>query len=346
MKNFLKEHWFPTLVLLVVLLVVANEFFKIAKVEEPAATTVATIKTTPGYWVAPNLMLDKSLNDEQRKLVEYGQSLIANTSLYLGPTGSVNHTTNGMNCQNCHLDAGARPWGNNYSAVASTYPKFRERSGKVENIPKRVNDCIERSLNGTALPIDSHEMKAIVAYMEWLGKEVPKGEKPTGVGISDVTYLERAADPLKGKIVFDAKCQSCHGADGKGMANLQGAGYTYPPLWGEHSYNTGAGLYRLSRFAGYVKENMPYNQASHSNPLLTDEEAWDIAAFVNSQPRPIANISADWPKISAKPLDHPYGPYHDGFSETQHKYGPFKPIVEKRKQLKALEANKNVAINK
>ena len=190
MKNFFKEHWFPSLVLLVVLLVVAKEIFKTVKVEEH----VATPDVKPGYWVAPNLKLDKSLNDEERKLIEYGQSLIANTSIYLGPTGSVNHTTNGMNCQNCHLDAGARPWGNNYSAVASTYPKFRERSGKVESIPKRVNDCIERSLNGTALPAEGPEMKAIVAYMEWLGKEVPKGEKPTGVGITDITYLERAAD--------------------------------------------------------------------------------------------------------------------------------------------------------
>lgn len=306
---------------------------------------VTTTKPAPVYWIAPSLKDDKDLNEEQRKLVEYGQSIIANTSTYFGPNGTVSHTTNGMNCQNCHLDAGTRPWGNNYSAVASTYPKFRERSGTVETIPKRINDCFERSLNGKALPIDGPEMKALGAYMQWLGKAVPKGEKPTGVGISDVAYLDRSADPLKGQIVYDAKCQSCHGAEGKGLANLKGAGYVYPPLWGEHSYNTGAGLYRLSRFAGYVKDNMPFNQASHSKPFLSDEQAWDVAAFVNSQPRPVADISADWPKISAKPFDHPYGPYHDGFSEAQHKYGPFKPIIEKRKQLKAIEASKTVAAN-
>lgn len=339
MKSFFKKHWLPCLIVLAVSLVIAKEIFDRAKIKNPVAVTMAA----PNYWTAPSLLTDKSLDDAQRQLIEYGQSLIANTSKYLGPAGTLGHTTNGMNCQNCHLDAGTRPWGNNYSAVAATYPKFRERSGTVESIPKRINDCFERSLNGQALPVEGREMKAIVAYMQWLGKGVPKGEKPTGVGITDVAYLERAADSVKGRIVYGGKCQSCHGADGEGIVNLQVPGYIYPPLWGKHSYNTGAGLYRLSRFAGYVKENMPYNQASHANPVLTDEEAWDIAAFVNSQPRPVADITSDWPKISAKPIDHPFGPYADGFSEAQHKYGPFKPIAEKRKQLKATEAGNRVA---
>jgi thiosulfate dehydrogenase len=104
-------------------------------------------------------------------------------------------------------------------------------------------------------------------------------------------------------------------------------------LWGEHSYNTGAGLYRISRFAGYIKDNMPFNQTSHDLPQLSDEEAWDLAAFVNSQPRPRKDVSKDWPDISKKPLDHPFGPFSDGFSERQHKYGPFKPIAEARKKL-------------
>ena len=67
--------------------------------------------------------------------------------------------------------------------------------------------------------------------------------------------------------------------------------------------------------------------------LLTDEEAWDVAAFVNSQPRPKADLKKDWPNISAKPVDHPFGPYTDGFSEEQHKYGPFQPIVDKREEI-------------
>ena len=127
MKNFLKKHWLPCLILLVVTLVIAKEFFNTDKIKK----AITEVKAAPDYWVAPSLLSDKVLDDSQRHLIEYGQSLIANTSKYMGPAGTLGHTTNGMNCQNCHLDAGTRPWGNNYSAVAATYPKFRERSGTV-----------------------------------------------------------------------------------------------------------------------------------------------------------------------------------------------------------------------
>lgn len=270
-------------------------------------------------------------------LIWYGRELIVNTAKYLGPEGSVLRISNGMNCQNCHLDAGTKPWGNNYGAVYSTYPKFRDRSGSIETIYKRVNDCFERSLNGKALDTASREMQAIYAYIHWLGEEIPKGQKPKGSGIQELPYLERAANPDNGKMVYTQKCQSCHGADGEGVKNMDGNMYQYPPLWGPHSYNVGAGLYRLSRFAGYVKNNMPQG-ADHNNPQLSNEEAWDVAAFVNSRPRPGKDLQSDWPDISKKPVDHPFGPYVDPFPEQQHKFGPFSPIKafynerKKRKQ--------------
>src|SRR5581483_11430252 len=114
---------------------------------------------------------------------------------------------------------------------------------------------------------------------QWLGTYVPRGKKPLGTGIATLAYLDRAADTVKGKIVFMAKCQSCHDANGQGRRDtVTGAGYWYPRLWGPHSYNIGAGLYRLSKMAGYVKDNMPFG-ASHENTQLTDEQAWDVAAF-------------------------------------------------------------------
>jgi len=115
--------------------------------------------------------------------VVYGYNLISNTAYYLGPQGTVAQISNGMNCQNCHLDGGRKAWGNNYGAVSSTYPKFRERSGTYESIYKRVGDCFERSLNGTAPDSSSREFLAIQAYIQWLGKDVAKGEKPAGSGI-------------------------------------------------------------------------------------------------------------------------------------------------------------------
>jgi thiosulfate dehydrogenase len=280
-------------------------------------------------WLAPSMELAN--NELNAKQILYGRELIANTSKYLGPNGTVAHISNGMNCQNCHLDAGTKVFGNNYGGVYSTYPKFRERSGSVENIYKRVNDCFERSLNGSALDTNSKEMQAIYAYIKFLGRDVKKKEKPKGSGITELAYLKRAADPEKGKKVFESKCISCHGRNGEGLMNADGIVYTYPPLWGDHSYNNGAGLFRLSRFAGYVKANMPQG-ATFENPQLTDEEAWDVAAFVNSQPRPTKDQSKDWPNKKGKPVDHPFGPYADKFSEQQHKFGPFEEIAQWKKK--------------
>lgn len=287
--------------------------------------------TITNVWIAPDT--NTITNDAQGKLINYGRSLIANTAYYLGPKGSVKHMSNGMNCQNCHLDAGTKPFGNNYSGVASTYPKFRERSGASENIYKRVNDCFERSLNGSGLDSLSKEMQAIKAYLVWLGKDVKKGDKPNGAGLTKLAFLNRAADPIKGKLVYIAKCQLCHSDNGEGKMNPNNITYQYPPLWGKSSYNIGAGLYRLTKFAGYVKSNMPLG-ATYDNPQLTDEEAWDIAAFVNSQQRPLKDLHKDWPNISNKSIDEPFGPYTDGFTENQHKYGPFESIAAFKKKEK------------
>ncbi|MES2796516.1 MAG: c-type cytochrome [Bacteroidota bacterium] len=279
------------------------------------------------------LSMDAVIHEKDPKLILYGRELIANTSLYLGPKGIVAQQTNGMNCQNCHLEAGSKVWGNNYGAVASTYPKFRERSGSKESVIKRVNDCLERSLNGRALDSSSKEMQAMISYITYLGKYVKKDSIPEGTGIWKLKFLNRAADPTIGRLAYEQKCMSCHGKNGEGVKNPNGINFTYPPLWGPHSYNIGAGLFRLSRFAGYIKTNMPFG-VTYEKPQLTDEEAWDIAAYVNSQPRPIKDLSKDWPKISGKPSDHPFGPYADAFTEKQHKFGPFKPIEDFKKAQK------------
>jgi len=306
-----------------------NRQFNSKNIEEKSGRTETITSNT--LWQAPvESLLHKEPNAEE---ILYGKELIKNTSLYLGKKGSVKAISNGMNCQNCHLEAGTKAWGNNYAAVYSTYPKFRERSGAIETISKRVNDCIERSLNGEALDTNSKEMLAIISYIKWLGSGLKKGEKPNGSGIIELPFLDREASPKKGKIVYESKCQSCHQPNGEGILNSDQKSYTFPPLWGAHSYNSGAGLYRLSRFAGYVKANMPLG-ASYSAPLLTDEEAWDVAAFVNTQKRPSKNINKDWPNLAGKPIDHPFGPFTDGFSEKQHKLGPFEPIKIKRAEMK------------
>lgn len=285
----------------------------IAFVFRPRGEQVPTGKEPDWPWEAPDSSTIPTT--ETGVLIRYGRELISNTATYLGPQGKVKNISNGMNCQNCHLDAGTKPWGNNYGGVSSTYPKYRERSGMIESIEKKINDCFERSLNGRPLDSASREMRAMVAYMHWLGSNVTKGKKPLGAGLVNLPYLDRAASPEMGKIVFVENCQRCHGENGQGKKDT----LNYPPLWGPHSYNIGAGIYRLSKMAAYVKHNMPFD-----NPVLSDEQAWDVAAYVNSQPRPFKELRQDWPDIKTKPADHPFGPFADSLSEHLHKYGPFK----------------------
>lgn len=311
-------------------LLIAGLVILIVVVAKSCGDSTNLKETTPqgsadNLWHAPDTAGIPST--EEGDLVRYGRQLIIHTAAYLGPQGSVAHISNGMNCQNCHLEAGTKPWGNNYAAVASAYPKYRDRSGSIETIEKRINDCLERSLGGKALDSNSKELRAIVAYMHWLGQGLAKNTKPPGAGIAELNFLNRAADTAKGKLVYIQKCQTCHGANGAGTPDSSGKGYLYPPLWGNNSYNVGAGLFRLTRFAGYVRDNMPFG-ATYGKTQLKDEEAWDVAAYVNSKPRPFKDLSMDWPKMSTKPLDHPFGPYTDSFSEYQHKYGPFQAIKE------------------
>lgn len=296
--------------------------------EAARAALAEKIKDTTNYWQAPDTSSLKNLPNADE--IRYGRNLIVNTANYFGANGSlVKNATNGMNCQNCHLDAGTKIWGNNYSAVMSTYPKYRARSGQTETVSKRVNDCFERSLNGRPIDSSGKEMRAIIAYLKFLGQGIEKGKRPAGSGLYELAFLNRAADVKLGREVYVLKCQVCHQKDGQGQINRQSMAFTYPPLWGERSYNDGAGLYRLSNFAKYVKFNMPQG-ADHLHPQLSDEEAWDVAAFVNSQPRPSYPRKNDWPNIAEKPIDYPFGPYNDEFTEEQHKFGPFEPIAAER----------------
>ncbi len=318
-------------VLVAVLLVVKTKFPQTFK-SIAADTTIIVQEEYPNsldkstdLWTAPTPEDLKKMPADKQVQIEYGKQLIANTAKFLGPRGSVAQITNGMNCQNCHLDAGTKPYGNNYAAVFTTYPKYRARSGGIEDIYKRVEDCFERSLNGKAPARGLKELEAMVAYINYIGSNVKKGQKPKGSGIYELKFLDRAADPAKGKIIYAAKCQSCHQLNGEGLLNEDKVSYQYPPLWGKNAYNQGAGLYRISRFAGYIKANMPFG-ATFKEPQLTDEEAWDIAAYVNAMPHPSKDISKDWPKIEEKTFDHPFGPFADAFSEEQHKFGPFGPI--------------------
>ncbi|MBC8984539.1 c-type cytochrome [Pedobacter sp. N36a] len=281
-------------------------------------------------WKSPDESTIPANGSEE--MIRYGRELVKNTAKYFGPNGSVARISNGMNCQNCHLEAGTKTFGNNYSIFFASYPKKSARSGKMAEATERIADCFQRSLNGKVPDLSGKEVQAMLAYMKWVGSEQEKGKKAFGSGTEKLKYMDRAADPEKGLLVYQNKCQSCHGEHGEGIKSADQLAFVYPPLWGQQSYNDAAGMYRLSNFAGFVKNNMPYGVA-YPDAQLTDEESWDVAAFVNAQPRPHKAQKEDYPNRSKKPIDAPFGPYLDGFSAEQHKYGPYPPMVMALKEL-------------
>ncbi|WP_449435483.1 c-type cytochrome [Pedobacter steynii] len=146
-------------------------------------------------WHAP----DESTIPKNAKgeMIRYGKDLIANTSAYFGPKGTLGKFTNGLNCQNCHLDAGTRIFGNNYAAVMSSYPKITARSGKITSPIARIKGCFERSLNGKMPDSTSKEIRAMIAYMEWLNQGVEGPEGMYGRGTEKIALLDRPADPKR-----------------------------------------------------------------------------------------------------------------------------------------------------
>lgn len=204
---------------------------------------------------------------------------------------------NGLNCTSCHLNGGTTAYASPWVGLTGAFPEYRSRSGKVISLQERVNDCFQRSMNGKPLAYDSDEMNAIMSYMKWLSSGVPTGTNVAGRGFEKIdTSLK--ADPVHGKAVYGAQCASCHGADGQGMKNPAG-GYLFPPVWGNDSFNVGAGMARMYTAAAFVKHNMPLGQGG----TLSAQEALDVAAYFTQQPRPdyAARVN-DWPK-GDKPKD-------------------------------------------
>jgi len=266
------------------------------------------------------------------RLVRRGRDLITATYAHIGPEvpdRAKRFAGNNLSCGNCHLQAGTKKFGIPLFGLLGEYPHYSARSGAPITIEDRLNACMTRSMNGRPLPAGAPEMQAIVAYIKFLSTGVSPGQLLPGMGTGKMPELDRAADPVRGETGYANACVACHGPDGAGIRRslpTTDLGYMMPPLWGNDSFNDGAGMARLITAANFLHFNMPHG-VDYLNPQLSPEQAWDIAAYVVSRPRPHkAGLEKDFPDLLEKPIDAPYGPYADGFSEQQHKYGPFAPI--------------------
>jgi len=277
-----------------------------------------------------NFDLNQLSNSKGDNVIRYGYDLITKTNEFIGPDVdelAMRFTGNHLSCTNCHLKAGTTPFSAPYIGVTKRFPQYKGRANDTISMESRINGCMERSMNGKALDKSSNEIKAMIAYMEWLSKDTEEGNKIMGKGFVKVKIPNRKVDLQQGENIFNSKCMSCHGAEGKGVLNSSG-GYTFPPLWGDDSFNNGAGMHRVLTAMQFIKGNMPLG-ATYQNPLLTDAEAYDVAGYINSFDRPTkSNLSKDFPDRTKKPMSSPYPPYADDFSLEQHKFGPFIEIID------------------
>ena len=224
--------------------------------------------------------------------IRKGKDLLANTAALLP-----DNVGSGLNCTNCHLKGGtvqsAAPW----DGLWGVFPEYRSRNAKIITLSERVNDCFVRSMNGKPLSYTSDAMIAMLSYIQWLSTGVPTGQSVVGRGFEELDR-QLVPDAASGKVLYLAKCIACHGADGEGIKNPKG-GYVFPPLWGNQSFNDGAGMARTFTAAAFIKHNMPLGQEGS----LTAQEALDIAQFFTHQPRPeYPEKSGDWPN-GGKPID-------------------------------------------
>ncbi len=278
-----------------------------------------------------NYDTDKLSHNKKNDEIKYGFELFQNTPEYIGANNKHNNTVysgNNLSCTNCHLNAGTKAYSAPLIGVNNRFPQYRGRENEMGTLEERINGCMERSMNGIVLPVDSKEMNAMISYMKWISRYAPDDGIVKGLGFLPITIPNRSVNLNNGEKIYEMHCVICHEKDGSGQKMPNSDRYLYPPLWGNDAYNHGAGMTRVITAAKFIKANMPQG-IEFSEPTLTDEECYDVAGYVNQQLRPLKeNSEIDFPDIKKKPVSTPYPPYDDDFSIRQHQLGPFQPIME------------------
>ncbi len=209
------------------------------------------------------------------EVVQLGETLVRQTHTHPLTRPFVG---NKLNCTSCHLDAGTHSQAASFVGVAAAYPAYSPRENRVITLEDRILNCFIRSQNGKRPPNGGTVSVAMAAYITWLSQGTAIAMNPAQpLGPNRLTMLDpgdRKPDIKRGEKLYADQCADCHAADGSG--NDSG-----PPVWGEHSYNDGAGLTKIPKLASWLKVAMPLDDAT-----LSEQEAFDIAAFVNSQARP------------------------------------------------------------
>ena len=270
-------------------------------------------------------------------LIHYGIAVLDRTVDTIGPKvadSSKRYSGNSLNCSSCHQKGADGLPGTKYYAIpfnniVNDYPNFRARSMTIGTAADRVNGCMQRSMgDGKVLPENSREMRAILAYFNWLAEGSEKDQAMKGTGLKTIALPARAANLDNGKKIYEAKCQYCHGAEGLGIKSIDYpalANYQFPPLAGEDSFNDGAGMSRIIKATYFIHSNMPFGTAADT-PALSADEAFDVAGYIMSFKRPHKKgREKDFPEKKFRPVDYAVPEYFNGDTRAleRAKYGPF-----------------------
>ena len=209
------------------------------------------------------------------KMIRLGENVFVNTTQY-----AAKFVGNDLTCANCHLDAGRKADSAPLWAAFVRYPAFRSKTGKVDTFASRIQGCFQYSMNGTAPEQDDEIITALQTYAFWLATGAPVATAIEGAGYPKLKPPPMAANYARGEKVYAQNCALCHGADGAGQR--AGDQQVFPPLWGPRSFNWGAGMHQLGNAAAFIKANMPLGKGG----TLSDQDAWDVAMFMNSHERP------------------------------------------------------------
>ncbi len=211
---------------------------------------------------------------------------------------------NDLNCSNCHIDRGRKADSAPLWAAYVQYPAYRDKNGHVNTFQERLQGCFSYSMNGKAPETGDDVLVALESYAYFLAKGAPTGTEMPGRGYPKLAKPERF-DIAAGEEVYAQNCAVCHGGGGAGQKTADGV-TVFPPLWGERSYNWGAGMSSIANAAGFIKANMPLGRGN----TLTDQQAWDVAAFIDSRERPQdPRFAGSVAETRAKHHDSPFDLY-------------------------------------
>lgn len=229
--------------------------------------------------VAPTLL--DIPDDELGASVQRGAAIFFNT-----PKNAAQFVGNSLSCANCHIDGGRLANSGPMWAAWGMYPAYRKKNRHINTIEERLQGCFTFSQDAPSSPSKAAPPNGdpvlvdLQSYIYFLSKDVPIGKDMPGRGFP-TPPRPKVVSADNGRTLYAQQCALCHGADGQGLV-LDDGHQQFPPLWGPESYNWGAGMHRLNTAAGFIKANMPLGKAD-----LTDQQAWDVAAYINSQSRPV-----------------------------------------------------------